>query len=117
MSLVLSFKYERNKLKVGTYTSPGFLLNIQARVLEKEKKRQAIYREEAKRRRYQHYLKTILAHRLVLHSMRVGSNSCKRFFLKCCYNRQLCVDIYLLLMGGNPTVRSAAVSIPPTVLH
>lgn len=66
---VLSFKIGGMLLEAQAYTSPGLLLANQARVLEKEKKRQAIYREEAKRRRYQHYLKTIVAHRLVLHAL------------------------------------------------
>ncbi|CAM9904907.1 unnamed protein product, partial [Hapterophycus canaliculatus] len=34
------------------------------KVAEREKKRQAMYKEEAKRRRYQSYLKSIMAHRL-----------------------------------------------------
>lgn len=42
--------------------------------------RQDIYREEANRRRYQHYLKTIVTHRSVLHPVRFVYNSCKRGF-------------------------------------
>ncbi|CAM9437734.1 unnamed protein product, partial [Scytosiphon promiscuus] len=34
------------------------------KLAEREKKRQAMYKEEAKRRRYQSYLKSIMAHRL-----------------------------------------------------
>lgn len=33
------------------------------KVAEREKKRQAMYKEEAKRRRYQSYLKSIMAYR------------------------------------------------------
>lgn len=35
----------------------------QIKAVEREKKRQAIFKEEARRRRYQSYIKTIMAHR------------------------------------------------------
>lgn len=41
----------------------GISLGEQAKAVEKEKKRQAYFRDEAKRRRYQSYLKAIVIHR------------------------------------------------------